>query len=183
MSRHSAASRRPRWGPCAHRRRTVPAPLECGAEPRRRYDPECGSRVPRALRPPTSPTRLARRPRGRSSRLLQPSLSEARFQVALDATQQTWPDVFTRMNRDGRHTPAAFDAEMRAPLPALDTTEGPQDPPKVLRAHEIRIADGRLMCLVAIDRCRPRRARLRAQLPTSSGSRTRDAVIHRHIAL
>ncbi len=110
LSRHSAASRRPQWWPCGHRRRTAPAPLECGAEPRRRCDPACGSRVHRARWPPTSPTRLARRPRDKTSRLLQPSLSEARLQVALDTAQQTGPDVFTRMNRYGRHTLAAFDA-------------------------------------------------------------------------
>ena len=46
------------------------------------------------------------------------------------------------MNRYGRHTLAAFDASMRASLPALDATEGPQDAAKVLRGHEIRIADG-----------------------------------------
>jgi hypothetical protein len=62
-------------------------------------------------------------------------------------TQQTGPNVFTRMNRNGRHTPAAFDAQMRAPLPALDAAEGPQDAPKVLRRHSIRIADYCLMCL------------------------------------
>ena len=47
---------------------------------------------------------------------------------------------------------------MRASLPALDATEGPQDAAKVLRGHEIRIADGGLMCLWTIDRCSPRRA-------------------------
>ena len=134
-------------GLARHRRRTAPAPLGCGAEPRRRCDPVCGSRVHRARWPPTSPTRLARRPRDKTSRLLQPSLSEARLQVALDTAQQTGPDVFTRMNRYGRHTLAAFDAQMRASLPALDATEGPQDAPKVLRGHEIRIADGCRMCL------------------------------------
>ena len=67
---------------------------------------------------PTSPIRLARRPRDKTALLLQPSLSEARLQVALDTAQQTWPDVFTRMNRHGRHTPATFDARMRASLPA-----------------------------------------------------------------
>ena len=106
----SAASRRPRWGPCGRHRRTIPAPPGCGAEPRRRCAPACDSRAHRARWPPTSPTRLARRPRDRTSRLLQPSLSEARLQVALDAAQQTRPDVFTRMNRHSRHTLAAFDA-------------------------------------------------------------------------
>ena len=48
----------------------------------------------------------------------------------------------TGMNRYGRHTLAAIDAQMRASLPAFDATEGPQDAPKVLRGHEIRIADG-----------------------------------------
>ena len=70
---------------------------------------EC-SRVPTVRRPPTSPTRLARRPRDKTSRLLQPSLSEARLQVTLDTSQQTGPDVFTRMNRYQYHTLAAFDA-------------------------------------------------------------------------
>ena len=70
-----------------------------------------------------------------------------RLQVALDTAQQTGPDVFTRMNRHGRHTLTAFDAQMRAPLPALDTTEGPQNATKVLRGHKIRIADGLLICL------------------------------------
>ena len=37
---------------------------------------------------------------------------------------------------------AAFDAQMRAPLPALNATDGPKDAPKVLRGHSIRIADG-----------------------------------------
>jgi hypothetical protein len=41
------------------------------------------------------------------------------------------------MNRYGRHTLAAFDAQMRAPLPALDATEGPQEAPKVLRGHGV----------------------------------------------
>jgi len=51
------------------------------------------------------------------------------------------------MNWYGRYAAAALDAQMCAPLPALNATEGPQDAPKVLRRHEIRIADGRLMCL------------------------------------
>ena len=66
-------------------------------------------RTPRR-RPSTSPTRLARKPRDKTSRLLQPSLSEARLQVTLDTSQQTGPDVLTRMNRYGCHTLAAFDA-------------------------------------------------------------------------
>ena len=41
---------------------------------------------------------------------------------------------------------------MRAPLPALDATEGPQDAPKVLRGHQIRIADGALNLSMAVDR-------------------------------
>jgi hypothetical protein len=44
--------------------------------------------------------------------------------------QQAGPDVFTGMNRYGRHTLAAFDTKVRASLPALDATEGPQDAPK-----------------------------------------------------
>jgi hypothetical protein len=40
--------------------------------------------------------------------------------------QQTEADVFTCMNRYGRHTLAAFDASMGSPLPALGETEGPQ---------------------------------------------------------
>jgi hypothetical protein len=64
-------------------------------------------------------------------------LSRARLQVALDAAQQAGPDVLTGMNRDGRQTQAAFDTQVRAPLPALDATEGPQDMPNVLRGHEI----------------------------------------------
>jgi hypothetical protein len=71
---------------------------------------------------PTSPIRLAHRPRDKTSRLPQPSLSDTRLQVALDAAQQTGPDVFTGMNRNGRHTLAAFDAQMRAWLPALDAS-------------------------------------------------------------
>jgi hypothetical protein len=51
------------------------------------------------------------------------------------------------MNRYGRRALAAVDAEMRAPLPALDATEAPQDAPKVLRGHEIRIADDCRICL------------------------------------
>jgi hypothetical protein len=51
------------------------------------------------------------------------------------------------MNRYGRHATAAFDAQMRAALPALDATEGPQDAPKVLRGHKIRIVDDRWICL------------------------------------
>jgi hypothetical protein len=51
------------------------------------------------------------------------------------------------MNRYGRHTTAALDAQMRAALSALDATEGLQDAPKVLRGHQIRIADYNLMCL------------------------------------
>jgi hypothetical protein len=82
-----------------------------------------------------------------TSRLLQPSPSEAGLQVALDTAQQARPDVFTGVNRYGRHTLAAFDAQVRASLPALDATEGPQDAPKVLRGHEIRIADYCPMCL------------------------------------
>jgi hypothetical protein len=62
-------------------------------------------------------------------------------------TQQTWSKVFTGTNGYGGHAPAAFDAQVRASLPALDATEGPPDAPKVLRGHKIRIADGRLMCL------------------------------------
>lgn len=68
------------------------------------------------------------------------------LKVALDTAQQPWADVFTGMTRYG-HALATLDAEMRASLPALDTTKGPQDAPKVLRGHQIRIADGRLMCL------------------------------------
>jgi hypothetical protein len=51
------------------------------------------------------------------------------------------------MNRRGRHTLAAFDEYMRTALSALDTTEGPQDAPKVLRGHKIRIVDDRWICL------------------------------------
>jgi hypothetical protein len=51
------------------------------------------------------------------------------------------------MNRYGRHTLAALDAQVRAALPALDATEGPQDAAKVLRGHEIKIPDYCLMCL------------------------------------
>ena len=98
LSRHSAASRRPRWGPCAHRRRTVPAPLGCGAEPRRRCDPACGIHGHRARMLPTNRTHPVRRRRDRSSWLLQPTLSEAQLQVALDTAQQTGPNVFTRTN-------------------------------------------------------------------------------------
>jgi hypothetical protein len=36
---------------------------------------------------------------------------------------------------------------MRAPFPALDATDGPQDAPKVLRGHQTRIADSHRMCL------------------------------------
>ncbi len=118
LSRHSAASRRPRWRPCAHRRRTVPAPLGYGDEPRQPCDPACGSRAHRARRPPTSPTRLARRLRDNASRLLQPAFPEARLQVALDAAQQTGSDVFTGVDRHGRHAATALDAEMGAALSA-----------------------------------------------------------------
>jgi hypothetical protein len=34
---------------------------------------------------------------------------------------------------------AALDAEMRAASPRLDATEGPEDTPKVLCGHDIRI--------------------------------------------
>lgn len=126
LSRQLAASRRPRWGPFAHRRQTVPAPLGCGAEPRRQCAPACGSRGHNARWPPTSPIRLARRSRDNASCLLRPSLPEAHLHVAFDAAQQTWPDVFTSMNRYGRHTLAALDAHVRAALAPLDATERPR---------------------------------------------------------
>jgi hypothetical protein len=40
------------------------------------------------------------------------TFTEARLQVAFDSAQQSWSDVFTGMNRYGRHAPAAFDPEM-----------------------------------------------------------------------
>jgi len=147
LRRHSAALRRPRLEPHGHRRRTVPAPLGYGAEPRRQYGLECDSRAPRARQPPTTPTRLARRSRGNSSWLLQPTLSEARLQVALDAMDETWSNVFAGVDGYGRHAATALDAQMGAALPHLDTTQGPEDAPKVLRGHEIRIREGHLICL------------------------------------
>jgi len=80
LSRHSVASRRPGLWPCAHRRRTVPAPLGCGAEPRRQCDLACGSRAHRAPTRPTSQTHLVHMRRDRSSRFLQPSLPETRHE-------------------------------------------------------------------------------------------------------
>jgi hypothetical protein len=60
-------------GRAGHRRRTVGAPLGCGAELHRRCDPACGRGGHRARKPPTGLTDLARRPRDRTSRLLQPT--------------------------------------------------------------------------------------------------------------
>jgi hypothetical protein len=68
-------------------------------------------------------------------------LPETRLQVALDAAQQSGSDVLTRMNDYGRHTVAAFDAHVRASLPALDTTEGFQDAATVVRGRRIRVAE------------------------------------------
>lgn len=73
---------------------------------------------PHGGHPPARLVSLVGNPR--TSRLLQPSLSEARLQVALDTAQQAGPDVLTRMNRYSRHTPAAFDAQMRVTLTALE---------------------------------------------------------------
>jgi hypothetical protein len=47
--------------------------------------------------------------------------------------EQSWSDVLTRMYRYGRHTLAAFDAQMRAPLPDLNAADGPEQASKVLR--------------------------------------------------
>lgn len=82
------------------------------------------------------------------------------------------------MNRYGRYTRAAFDAQMRASLPALDATEGPQDTPRVLRGHEIWIAEGLPDVSREIDRCRPG-APAAGSVRTSSGSDARRGD-HRH---
>src|SRR5947208_15921645 len=58
---------------------------------------------------------------------------------------------------------------MRASLPALDATEGPQDAPKVLRGHENQDSRCPPDMSRAIDRCRPD-ASAGARLPTTSVS-------------
>lgn len=67
--------------------------------------------------------------------------------MALYSPQQARTDILARVDWYGWHATAAFDAQMRAALPALGATEGPQDAPKVLRGHEIMIAAQCLMCL------------------------------------
>ncbi len=69
------------------------------------------------------------------------------------------------MNRYGRHTPAAFDAQMGAPLPALDAAAGPQDPPKVLRRHEDQDSRGLPDVSRSVDRLAPQTVLASAQLP------------------
>jgi hypothetical protein len=53
--------------PTAHRSQTSPSLSGCGVGLRPRSGPACGSRAPREPKPPTNPTRLVRKRRGKHS--------------------------------------------------------------------------------------------------------------------
>jgi len=73
-----------------------------------------------------------------------------RLKISFDLAQQSGAKIFTRVNRNGRHAGAAFDAEMRTFLPDLDASLRCEDSTQIFGFH---LAFNYMRVPVYLSRC------------------------------